>query len=237
MRPRPIDLVLVIVMAGVALQPAAAAAPSNGAASLHDRMDPPVLPEGGRYEPLGKALRIQGQQVSAWAFDAPGSVPELADWLSRRQSALRDLWVTPYGVVLAGMDADVQWAARLFEAGNGRTRGTVSALSLRTNAMADGPRDRAATAAWRLRGGKLLFELQSRDTGEIVLEQVWSHASAPPDLHKSLQRELNAEGWTRGVHAHAPVVQQWVRGRARLSAHIVPLDGGSGVTVVLRLAE
>jgi hypothetical protein len=177
---------------------------------------------------------MQGQPMAAWAFEAPGSVPAVAVWLSQRQPALRDLWVVPGSAVLAGMEGRRQWAARLFDAGWGRTRGTISVLPLH-----DAFADPAPAFAWRLNGGQLLFEFQSREDGGTVVEQVWTHAAAPSRLRNRVRRDLRAQGW-RKVSAQDLAIGDgescWSRANTRLSMVIAPLDdGSSGVTVVLRV--
>jgi hypothetical protein len=213
---------------------------------------PPVLPAGGSYVPLGEALHIQGQPVSAWVIDAPGTVPDIASWLTARQPALRDMWVMPGAAVLAGMAGGTHWAARLFEA-NGRTRGTISALPVAGGmGSQNGGADRAlaghppaaragmvsAEPAWTLKGGHLRFELRMREGTATVIEQVWTHDEAPADLGKRLARDLAADGW-RPAASQDPtstrMENRWSRGHLSLSTIIVPLDKGSGVTAVMRI--
>jgi hypothetical protein len=194
---------------------------------------PPALPPGGNYAPLGEALHIQGQAMSAWVFDTPGSVPDVASWLTARQPALRDMWVMPGAAVLAGTAGDMQWAARLFDAGGGRTRGILSALSLSAAAPTS-----SAGSRWRPKGAQLRFELRSREESAMVVEQVWTHDAPPATLSRQLYSQLLAEGWQQ-ADARDPssgqTARDWSRDRMNLSMVIVPLDQGSGITTVLRI--
>lgn len=199
-------------------------------------MHPPALPAGGIYASLGNDLQIQGQALSAWVFDAPGSVPDLAVWLSRTQPALRDMLVLPGNVILSGTSGAVQWAARLSDAGAGRTRGTLSALTLDAAHAA-----RTPAVAWRLDGGHLHFELRSRDGEHAVVEQVWTHDAPPPELLRALRRTLAASGWREQAAAGeadaVPVHRIWSKRGVQLSVALVAAMPGSGVATVLRLAE
>ncbi|ANN71572.1 hypothetical protein [Bordetella bronchialis] len=190
---------------------------------------PPALPEGGGYIALGDALRVQGQSVHAWALDAPGAPADVAMWLTQRQPALRDLWVMPDAILLAGVANGVHWTARLADAGAGRTWGTLSVLALE--------RDPAPPpAAWRLPGGRLQFELRSREDRAELIQQIWTHATPPVLLETRLAGELAADGWREAAPRETDVAMQaWVRGRMTLSVAIVPFEQGSGVTAIVRI--
>ncbi|AOB30797.1 hypothetical protein AKI39_08965 [Bordetella sp. H567] len=188
---------------------------------------PPALPPGGGYTPLGESMRVQGLPVFVWLLDAPGSLRDIASWLSARQPALRDLWVRPGAIVLAGIAEGMHWAARLSDAGAGRTQGTISAMPVDVDAAygsrigtlaagaagggvgaAGAGRGSAnpgplADPAWRLPGGQLHFEFRSRDEAASIVEQIWTHAVSPADLRKQLVRELLAAGW-RPADSGAP---------------------------------
>jgi hypothetical protein len=199
---------------------------------------PPSLPPGGHYAALGTALRIQGRPLSAWVFEAPGSVPTVAAWLTEQQPALRDMWVLPGSAVLGGVEQGRHWVARLFDAGWGRTRGTISALPLGDMSVTPAAA-RPWQRPWQLKGGRLRFELQSRVAGETVFEQVWTHAAPAARLRRMLWRELRAQGWRQAPAADVSIGdpdQNWSRERLRLSLVIAPIGtGGSGVTAVLRV--
>jgi hypothetical protein len=243
----------------LAIVSTAFAAPAIAARDLPTFVLPPALPAGGHYSPLG-ALHIQRQLVSAWVFEAPGSVPEIMSWLSARQPALRDLWITPGVAVLAGFADGMHWAARLSDTGGGRTRGTISVLPMKQDPESVGngdvrrgfpthgptamPARRAdapqTKAPWRLKGAGLRFEVRSRDEGAEIVEQIWTHGAPPRDLGRMLARDLMADGWRQSETPAFASVQgsgQWSRGPMSLSVVIVPLDGGSGVTTILRIGD
>jgi hypothetical protein len=273
------------VTASFASNSSVASASATVFASVPAFAIPPALPPGGNYTPLGDAMRIQGQPISAWIFNAPGSLSDIASWLTKRQPALRDLWVMPGSVVLAGIADGMQWVARLSDAGDNRTRGTISVLAMSHGAKSaegsdvrDGARDPGAVRGiarvagqdrvtpdvapgWRLNGGKLHFDLRSRDKDAVTIEQIWTHAAPPLRLSKKLRGDLVADGWhsvgmdamgmgamdmgatgtdATGTDAtdamdarHA--IHYWSRGGTTLSLTIVPLDLGSGVTAILRI--
>jgi hypothetical protein len=225
-------------LAGIGTGTAIAAAGSPAAEVV-----PPSLPPGGHYASLGESLLIQGRPLSAWVFEVPGSVPMVAAWLSEQRPALRDMWVMPGSAVLGGVDHGRHWAARLFDAGWGRTRGTISVLPLddmpAVLVPVPGP---ASMRPWQLQGGQLRFELQSREAGDTVFEQVWTHAASPERLRRTLCRALRAQGWREAPAADASIGdpdQNWSRERQRLSLVIAPIGrggrGGSGVIAVLRV--
>lgn len=211
---------------------------------------PPPLPPGGSYVPLGDGMRIQGLPVFVWLLDAPGSLRDIALWLTARQPALRDIWVAPGAVVVAGAAEGMHWAARLSDAGGGRTQGSISVLPVDAGPAAGiaGSRDLAVAGfGWPVPGGQLHFEFRSRDEGASVIEQVWTHGLAPAPLRQKLFDALAAGGWRAGgadaggraarpTSAEAPQeAYSWSRGRITLSTVIVPLDQGSGITAVVRI--
>jgi hypothetical protein len=184
-------------------------------------------------------MRVQGYPVSMWLLDAPGALPDIASWLSARQPALRDLWVLPGAILLAGTADGMHWAARLSEVEGGRVRGAVSALHTEEHAPSA-----PAFSGWRLAGGKLHFEFQSRDEGALVVEQIWTHELPPAALRKWIFGQLLAAGWRpadpQGMALDEAVAQgaapyRWSRGRMTLSATLVALDAGSGITAIVRI--
>jgi hypothetical protein len=212
----------------------AVATPGATLASL----TPPPLPYGGAYEPLGADIRVQGQAVAAWVFDAPATVPDMVAWFSERQPALRDMWVMPGSAVLGGVDGAVQWAARLFDAGHGRTRGTLSVLSLADAGRAPSTNDPAAMG-WRPTGANLQFELRLREDGHTIIQRVWTHALPPARVWRDTKHTLAAAGWRVAAHAipAAPGCGIWSRSSSTLSVIVAALDAGSGITTVLRIKE
>jgi hypothetical protein len=199
---------------------------------------PPPLPQGGVYEPLGADVRVQGQAVAAWVFDAPATVPDLVAWFSARQPALRDMWVMPGSAVLGGVEGALHWAVRLYDAGQGRTRGTFSALSLADAGRAASMNDPGAVG-WRPKGADLQFELRLREDGHAVIHQVWTHALAPARVWRNTQDALAAAGW----HAAAQTMPveagcgMWSRSSTTLSVIVTAVGAGSGITTVLRIKE
>ncbi|OZI23640.1 hypothetical protein CAL26_09380 [Bordetella genomosp. 9] len=204
--------------------------------AAHLPMAPPALPPGSRFIPLVDGMSIQGLSLSAYVFEAPMPPADLAAWLTARQPALRDLWIMPDAVVLAGIADGLHWVARMSDAGAGRTRGTISALPTERHVASPDPSGRGdpvQAVPWQLPGGRLLFELRSRDDDAMVVQQVWTHGSAPLPLGEKLARELAREGWTAAGGDAAR--QRWTRGRVTLLVTIVPLDPGSGVNAVVRI--
>jgi hypothetical protein len=191
---------------------------------------PPALPPGGVYVSLGEDLRVQGQPMAAWFFDAPGRVGEVAEWLSKGQPALRDMLVVPGSAILSGTDGVRQWAARLSDDGSGRTRGTVSALSLLHRPAASAP------LPWTPGGARLHFEIRSRENKQTVIQQIWTHAAAPAPLWRQLQASLQAAGWHETTAADAGA-RAWSKAAARLSVVVTSTSAGSGVVSVLHLDE
>lgn len=179
---------------------------------------------------LGEGLHVQGQPMLAWYFDTPGSVDEVAAWLSKGQPALRDMLVVPGTAILAGTDDARQWTARLSDGGSGRTRGTVSALSLRDRPVAQ------PSLPWTLGGGRLHFETRSREDKGAVIQQVWTHAAAPVRLWQQLQASLQAAGWQEST-AQNDGARAWSRAATRLSLVVAPASVGSGVLSVLHVDE
>jgi hypothetical protein len=227
-------LILHIVVA--VQQPVWAAFTAAGVSRKHESavLHPPVLPPGGQYTPLSEVLRVQGQQVSAWVFEVPGiTVAALAAWLTRQQPALSDIWVMPGSAVLAGIEGGRHWAARLFDAGSGRSRGTVSVMSLTEKS----PNTASPAHVWQLSGGHLHFELQFREDNGMVTEQVWTHTLRPASLWQALRRDLMAAQWQekRGHDAlEVSGVHVWTRAQTHLSIFIVAWERGSGITTILR---
>lgn len=220
-----------------ALSPATSAAVAT--ASARSSLKPPALPEGSAYESLGDDVRIQGLALAAWVFDAPGTVQQMTAWFSNHQPALRDMWVVPGGVVLGGIDGSVQWVVRMSGAGSNRTRGTVSALSLGTP---DRPAfgGQARHGYIELKGATPVFELQMRESGHTVVQQVWTHASAPAQACGSMQALMGQAGWRAasvqdswGGHGCG----NWTRASSSLSLMAVPLEAGSGISAVLRIKD
>ncbi|WP_454690829.1 hypothetical protein [Achromobacter aloeverae] len=191
---------------------------------------PPMLPPGGHYLSAGEALRVQGQAMSGWVFEAPGDIREIARWLSRQLPVLRDLLVAPGMVVLSGMDDQFHWSARLTDGGRGWTQGTLSRLPLRQ------PAARLSAAPWQPDGARLHFDVRWREARRAGVRQVWTHGAAPAALRPRLRASLQGAGW-RADEPETAFPGRWSKASIQLSIVVVEQQAGSGIVTVLDWRE
>lgn len=194
---------------------------------------PPPLPPGGVYAALGRDLRIQNACVTAWTLESPGPAHQVAAWLSRSTPALRDLHVMAGTIILSGVANERLWVARLYEAGRGRTAGTLSTMSL---APPVHPLP-AAAPLWHPPGARLRFVSSLPDADDAARSQrVWTHSVPPGQLWPRLLAALRDAGWN-AAHAGLPNpllhgYGVFRRGVAQLQVVVTAAGAGSGIVTI-----
>ncbi len=184
---------------------------------------PPALPPGGScHTPLGEGMRLQGQPVFAWVFDAPGSLRDLASWLTGPRSrrcgtcgwgrarscspASRKAWHVGRSIVRCRRGPDAG-----HDFGHGRGRGChlrTPRQSLPAVGLAGGATEPAGarTAPLATEGGRRIrdggcraairdFEFRSRDEAASIVEQSGRMPFPVRLVHKQLAGEFLAAGW------------------------------------------
>lgn len=209
-----------------------------GAATGVSSLESLRLPTGALRERMADRVWLHGIQAQVWVFDVPQSPSAFARSLAAQQPALADLHVLPGQLILSGRVGDDRWVAHMEKVGADRTRGSISAISVRAVPTAHLP-------GWLPKGARVRSDVAVMEAGVKVSDRIWQYALPPQKLAELLDAGLRRAGWTpqvepkaagaasantagMGVHA-AGDGQWWARERERMKLWLVPVDGGSGL--------